>query len=47
VEKVRSFANIKAIDGPLDQVALPQMDHSDFVIIHLTITTLLRKRASQ
>ena len=29
------FANIKAIDGPLDQVALPQDASLDFVIIHL------------
>ncbi len=29
------FANIKAIDGPLDQVALPQDGSLDFVIIHL------------
>jgi predicted methyltransferase len=30
-----AFANIKAIDGPLDQVALPQDGSLDFVIIHL------------
>ena len=33
--KSPSFANIKAIDGPLDQVALPQDGSLDFVIIHL------------
>lgn len=29
------FANVKAIDGPLDKVALPQDGSLDFVIIHL------------
>ena len=33
--KSPGFANIKAIDGPLDQVALPQDGSLDFVIIHL------------
>jgi len=33
--KKPAFANIKAIDGPLDQVALPQDASLDFVIIHL------------
>jgi predicted methyltransferase len=33
--KKPAFINIKAIDGPLDQVALPQDASLDFVIIHL------------
>ena len=33
--KKPAFANVKAIDGPLDQVALPQDASLDFVIIHL------------
>lgn len=30
-----AFANVKPLDGPLDQVALPQDASLDFVIIHL------------
>jgi predicted methyltransferase len=30
-----NFANVRPIDGPLDQVALPQDGSLDFVIIHL------------
>src|SRR5262245_44886767 len=33
--KKPAFTNIKAIDGPLDQVGLPQDASLDFVIIHL------------
>lgn len=33
--KKPNFANVKGIDGPLDQVALPQDGSLDFVIIHL------------
>src|SRR5215475_10488389 len=33
--KKPTFTNIKPIDGPLDQVALPQDASLDFVIIHL------------
>ena len=33
--KKPGFANVRMIDGPLDQVALPQDGSLDFVIIHL------------
>jgi predicted methyltransferase len=33
--KKPGLANVKAIDGPLDQLALPQDGSLDFVIIHL------------
>jgi predicted methyltransferase len=33
--KKPGFANVRAIDGPLDQLALPQDGSLDFVIIHL------------
>jgi predicted methyltransferase len=33
--KEPGFANVRMIDGPLDQVALPQDGSLDFVIIHL------------
>lgn len=33
--KKPGFANVRAIDGPLDKVALPQDGSLDFVIIHL------------